>query len=74
MQSVAAVFGYSNLEGLALIPQLQKYVAGEITAEEALSNAEKQEMKSEGTAVIFCLVAVIRFEYRVCLKLWQALF
>lgn len=36
------VFGYSDLEGLALIPQLQKYVAGEITAEEALSNAEKQ--------------------------------
>lgn len=36
------VFGYSDLEGLALIPQLQKYTAGEITAQEALSNAEKQ--------------------------------
>ena len=36
------VFGYSDLEGLALIPQLQKYVAGEITAQEALDNAEKQ--------------------------------
>ena len=36
------MFGYSDLEGLALIPQLQKYVAGEITAQEALDNAEKQ--------------------------------
>lgn len=36
------VFGYSDLEGLALIPQLQKYTAGEITAQEALSSAEKQ--------------------------------
>lgn len=36
------VFGYSDLEGLALIPQLQKYVAGEITAKDALNNAEKQ--------------------------------
>ena len=36
------VFGYSDLEGLALIPQLQKFLAGEITAQEALDNAEKQ--------------------------------
>ena len=36
------VFGYSDLEGLALILQLQKFVAGEITAQEALDNAEKQ--------------------------------
>ncbi|SHO48897.1 ABC transporter substrate-binding protein [Anaerocolumna xylanovorans] len=34
--------GYSDLEGLALIPQLQKYVAGEISAEDALANAQKQ--------------------------------
>jgi len=34
--------GYSDVEGLALIPQLQKYVAGEITAEEALANAQSQ--------------------------------
>lgn len=34
--------GYSNVEGLALIPQLQKYVAGEISAEEALSSAQSQ--------------------------------
>ena len=34
--------GYSDVEGLALIPQLQKYVAGEISAEEALKNAETQ--------------------------------
>lgn len=34
--------GYSDVEGLALIPQLQKYVAGEISAEEALSNAQSQ--------------------------------
>lgn len=46
------VFGYSDLEGLALIPQLQKYVAGEISAEEALSNAEKQgnQILSEAAA------------------------
>lgn len=36
------VFGYSDMEGLALIPQLQKYVAGEISAEDALNNAENQ--------------------------------
>jgi multiple sugar transport system substrate-binding protein len=36
------VSGYSDVEGLALIPQLQKYVAGEITAEEALANAQSQ--------------------------------
>ena len=36
------VFGYSDLERLALIPQRQKYVADEITAQEALDNAEKQ--------------------------------
>ncbi|GEM_PF-407800 len=34
--------GYSDVEGLALIPQLQKYVAGEIGAEEALKNAQAQ--------------------------------
>lgn len=34
--------GYSDVEGLGLIPQLQKYVAGEISAEEALANAGKQ--------------------------------
>lgn len=36
------VLGYSDVEGLALIPQLQKYVAGEISAEEALANAQSQ--------------------------------
>ena len=36
------VSGYSDVEGLALIPQLQKYVAGEISAEEALSAAQSQ--------------------------------
>jgi multiple sugar transport system substrate-binding protein len=34
--------GYSDVEGLGLIPQLQKYVAGEISAEEALSAAQSQ--------------------------------
>ena len=34
--------GYSNVEGLALIPQLQKYVAGEISAQDALSAAQSQ--------------------------------
>jgi len=34
--------GYSDVEGLALIPQLQKFVAGEITAEKALSEAQTQ--------------------------------
>ncbi|WMJ86388.1 ABC transporter substrate-binding protein [Anaerocolumna sp. MB42-C2] len=34
--------GYSDVEGLALIPQLQKYVAGEISAEDALKNAQAQ--------------------------------
>ncbi|WFR57070.1 ABC transporter substrate-binding protein [Anaerocolumna sp. AGMB13025] len=34
--------GYSDVEGLALIPQLQKYVAGETSAEEALKNAQSQ--------------------------------
>ena len=36
------VFGYSDVEGLALIPQLQKYVAGEISAQEALESAQSQ--------------------------------
>lgn len=34
--------GYSDVEGLALIPQLQKYVAGEISAQDALKNAQSQ--------------------------------
>lgn len=34
--------GYSDVEGLALIPQLQLFVSGEITAEEALKVAEEQ--------------------------------
>ncbi len=34
--------GYSDVEGLALIPQLQKYVAGEISAQDALSAAQSQ--------------------------------
>lgn len=34
--------GYSDVEGLALTPQLQKFMAGEITAEEALATAQKQ--------------------------------
>ena len=34
--------GYSDVEGLALIPQLQKFMAGEISAEEALSTAQSQ--------------------------------
>lgn len=34
--------GYSDVEGLALIPQLQKFVAGEITAEDALAAAQEQ--------------------------------
>lgn len=36
---------YSDFEGLATIPQLQKYMAGEISAEQALSEAEKQGNK-----------------------------
>lgn len=36
------VFGYSDVEGLATIPQFQKFMAGEITAQEALSNAQSQ--------------------------------
>lgn len=36
------VFGYSDVEGLALIPQLQKFMAGEIDAAKALSNAQSQ--------------------------------
>lgn len=36
------VFGYSDVEGLAVIPQLQKFMAGEISAEEALSTAQSQ--------------------------------
>lgn len=36
------VFGYSDVEGLALIPQLQKFMAGEIDAAEALKNAQSQ--------------------------------
>ncbi len=34
--------GYSDVEGLALIPQLQRFVAGEISAEEALATAQEQ--------------------------------
>lgn len=34
--------GYSDVEGLALTPQIQKFMAGEITAEEALANAQAQ--------------------------------
>lgn len=36
------VFGYSDVESLALIPQLQRFMAGEISAEEALSTAQSQ--------------------------------
>lgn len=36
------VIGYSDVEGLALIPQLQLFMSGEITAEEALNVAEEQ--------------------------------
>ncbi len=36
------VFGYSDVEGLALIPQLQKFMAGEISAADALANAQSQ--------------------------------
>ena len=35
-------FGYADLETLALIPQLQKFQAGEVSAEEALANAQSQ--------------------------------
>lgn len=35
-------FGYSDVEGLALIPQLQRFMAGEIDAQEALSTAQSQ--------------------------------
>lgn len=38
----AKVPGYSDVEGLAIIPQLQLFMAGEQTAEEALAAAEKQ--------------------------------
>lgn len=34
--------GYSDVESLALTPQLQKFMAGEISAEEALATAQKQ--------------------------------
>lgn len=34
--------GYSDVEGLALRPQLELFVAGEISAEEALSKAQEQ--------------------------------
>ena len=34
--------GYSDVEGLALIPQLQKFMSGEISAEEALATAQTQ--------------------------------
>ncbi len=34
--------GYSDVEGLALIPQLQLWQAGEISAQEALDNAQSQ--------------------------------
>lgn len=34
--------GYSDMEGKALIPQLQRFMSGEISAEQALAEAEKQ--------------------------------
>ena len=34
--------GYSSMEGLAMTPQWQLFMNGEITAEEALANAERQ--------------------------------
>lgn len=37
--------GYSDFEGLATIPQLQKFMAGEIDAQTALNEAEKQGNK-----------------------------
>lgn len=37
--------GYSDVEGLALTPQLQKFVSGEVTASEALKKAEEQGNK-----------------------------
>jgi multiple sugar transport system substrate-binding protein len=36
------VKGYSDMEGKALIPQLQRFMSGEITAEAALAEAEKR--------------------------------
>ncbi len=36
------VLGYSDVEGLALIPQLQLFMSGEISAEDALKVAEEQ--------------------------------
>ncbi|SDC32250.1 carbohydrate ABC transporter substrate-binding protein, CUT1 family [Sanguibacter gelidistatuariae] len=41
------VAGYSDVEGLALIPQLQKFLSGESSAETALSTAQ-----SEGDALL----------------------
>ncbi|WP_099221043.1 ABC transporter substrate-binding protein [Listeria costaricensis] len=37
--------GYSDVENLALTPQLEKFMNGDITAEKALSNAEKEGNK-----------------------------
>ncbi|GAB3755889.1 ABC transporter substrate-binding protein [Microlunatus parietis] len=34
--------GYADMEGKALIPQLQRFMSGEISAEEALAEAEKR--------------------------------
>jgi multiple sugar transport system substrate-binding protein len=39
-QTRPQVAGYSDVEGLALIPSLQKFLSGELTAEEALAEAE----------------------------------
>lgn len=36
------VAGYSDVEGLALIPQLQNFIAKKVSAEQALEEAQKQ--------------------------------
>lgn len=36
------VTGYADVEGLALTPQLQNFVSGKVSADKALSNAQKQ--------------------------------
>lgn len=41
-QTRVQIPGYSDVEGLALRPQLELFVAGEISAEEALSKAQEQ--------------------------------
>lgn len=38
----SSVPGYSDVEGKALIPALEKYMSGELTAEQALEQAQKQ--------------------------------